>query len=466
MTSMRRANVPTSRRVAHALDIALCALVLASCQSVDVARPKHHQFAGNLSRLATPAAAQHVFVLSNGIPADFASRIVSHGGSVVSSMPELGVVVSAGLSDDDASAIAGADGVAPDQVGQWIPTPDEMGVALADQSLPVGAGTVRSPQEASLLSSQWNMYQIHAPEAWATGATGLPSVRVAILDSGLDPDHVDQQGLIDDASSIALVPSTTGPPAWADDNLHGTFVGSIVTTNNIGTAGVAPNVRLIAVKVLDANGNGTIGGIIAGIYYATNVGAQVINLSLGILLPKQATGAGTLLSAMNRAVNYAKSRGVLVVSASGNDATDLQHGHDFVELPCEAGVQLCVSATGAGDVFEAYSNYGARAIDVAAPGGDPLTPIHGLCSSRVSNPRLDFCKDKQHYVFAWGTSAAAPHVSGLAAYLDSQYGGQVDPSELVALIKQQADDFGKSPGDPFYGNGQINVVNSLMAAHP
>jgi subtilisin family serine protease len=454
------------RRVSELLSIAMLA---AGCSDAVTSTPAPRHFPPTMSRIAVPTSDQHVFLLNGNVPADFTARVAARGGAILSTMSDIGVVVTQGLSDADATALAGKDAVARDYIGRWVPTPDEMQLSATMLSTPVEAASASSPLTAAFLPIQWNMFQIHAPEAWAT-RTGIPSVRVAILDSGLDPDHLDQQGLIDVASSIAFVPSVTGPPAWADDLFHGTYVGGIVTSNNFGTAGVAPNVTLIAVKVLGANGSGPIGATIAGIYYATTVHAQVINMSLGLYLPKNVPGASTLHSAMNRAVNYAKSHGALVVSAAGNDTTDLQHDRNFIELPCEAGVQLCVSATGNGDTHASYSNYGTNAINVAAPGGDdpfsPATYILSPCSSRSALPQLAACKSRVRYLFATGTSASAPHVSGLAAYLDSQYGGTLDPSRMLTLIQQNADDIGKGGADPYFGKGRINVVNTVTTTHP
>lgn len=461
----------TNSRALRRLGSAICTLVLVSaCRDVTNTTPAERSFAPVLSsRMASVAPGRHVFVLNGDVPTDFGSRVASRGGTVVSSLDSIGVVVTEGLSDTDATALAGKDAVASDYVGQWIPTPDEMQLADAmTLSAPIDPASLKPPQSALFLPLQWNMQRIHAIDAWNTGRTGIPSVRVAILDSGLDPDHLDQRGLIDAAASTAFVPSTKGPPLWADDNFHGTFVGSIVTSNNVGVAGVAPNVTLVAVKVLGASGSGPIGAVIAGIYYATDVAhAQIINMSLGLRFPKNVRGASVLLSAMTRAINHAHSRGVLVVSAAGNDSTDLQHDRNFVQLPCEAGVQMCISSTGIADEHPAYSNYGTNSINVAAPGGSDATPprgqvggwIIGPCSSRV-------CGNIGSYVAANGTSAAAPHVSGLAAYLDSQFGGTLDASQLVTLIQQNADDIGKAGADPFFGKGRINVLNTVTTAHP
>lgn len=436
-------------------------LIATACRDELPTQAQVRSFRPELSRVATPAAGRHIFVLNGDIPADFETRVAASGGSVVSSMPAIGVIVTEGLSDAAASSIAGKSiDVAPDYEGQWVPT---NALSSSELSAPVDIASAKPALSAAFLAFQWNMFQIHAPEAWAT-RSGIPTVRVGILDTGLDPDHLDQRGLIDMAASRAFVPSTAGPPDWADDNAHGTFVGAIVTSNNVGVAGVAPNVTLVAVKVLGKTGSGPISALIAGIYYATDFAkVQVINMSLGFAFPKNVRGASTVLSAMNRAINHAHSKGVLVVSTAGNESADLQHDRNYVELPCEAGVQLCVSATGVGDTHASYSNYGTNAINVAAPGGDGppslATWILGPCSSRV-------CGNIGSYLIGTGTSFSTPHVSGLGALLDSQFGGQLTASQMITLIQQNADDIGKPGADPFFGKGRINVVNTVNTATP
>jgi len=445
-------------------------IVAAACGDEITTKPAVRQFAPSMSRDATPISGRHVFALNGNVPADFASRVTAAGGTVVRMIPAINVVVTDGLTDAAAARLASNNEVAQDVESQWIPSADSLQFSTTSLDTPADATSILPPQKAVFLPAQWNMFQIHAPEAW-TNHTGIPSVRVAILDTGLDPDHLDQHGLIDQASSTAFVPSTSGLPAWADDNFHGTHVGGIVTSNNFGTAGVAPNVTLIAVKVLNAAGTGSFGNIIAGIIWATDVHAQVINMSLGMTFPKQAH-IGPLVAALNRAINYAKSHGVLVVSGAGNEAVDLQQGHNFISLPCEAGVQLCVSATGPSDNPASYTNYGTNAINVAAPGGDlapaPASFVLSLCSSHTTIPAIIAlgCKNRVTYLYVIGTSQAAPHVSGLAALLDSQFGGQLNPSQLITLIQQNADDLGKPGADPFYGKGRINVFNTVNTLQP
>ena len=445
-------------------------LVLAAC-SDPATSPSTLKAPMTLARLqstGTPTIPtdQHVFLMNgNAIPDNFAADVAAAGGTLVRVQSEIGVAVVKGLTDAAANQLALGNGkVERDVMVQWVPTLDDAQVSVAHEVPPPVSGlSVLPPQAAFFLPFQWDMRQIHAPEAWVAH-TGIPSVRVAIIDTGLDPDHIDAAGLIDVASSTAFTPSLSGPPAWADDNFHGTHVGGTVTTNNFGTAGVAPNVTLIAIKVLNSNGSGTFADIISGLIWAANVHANVANLSLGAFFPKN--GQGSLVSALNKAVNYANAHGVLVVSAAGNGAADLQHDQNFTEVPCESGTGMCISSTGPGDLHSSFSDFGVSAINVAAPGGEfgppPTHFVLSPCSTHTLMPSLAVCRTSPtFYVFAIGTSMATPHVSGLAALLDSQFGGTLNPAQLRAKLQQCADNIGKNGTDPFFGQGRINAFNTV-----
>jgi subtilisin family serine protease len=405
---------------------------------------------------------EHVFAFAR-IPDDFAARVAAAGGTVVRTHEPIGVAVAAGLSDVEAGAIAGGARVARDVVLQWQPVATGLAASVVELSDPVGAA--HDPTDAAFFPLQWNMHIIDADEAWNAGFRGNPNVVVAVIDSGIDPFHADLQGLVDFATSVAFVPSLTGPPAWVDDRFHGTHVAGSVVTNGIGTSGVAPHTRLMAVKVLDVNGAGSFADIIGGIMHAAENGADVINLSLGVPggIPKNLPGAGILNAAVNNAINYAHRAGVLVVSAAGNEAIDMQHAGNALFTPCANGAGICVSATGPLDELAAYSNYGAAAIDVSAPGGNfdgvdvAATTVLSPCSTRSV---LVACGPLS-YLFAEGTSMAAPHVAGAAALLDAQANGVLTSAQLRSGLQQGADDLGKPGADPAYGKGRINVCAAV-----
>ena len=451
------------------------AMLIASACSDAVSPPEHSVAPPALSRVGNPSSNRHVMDFDSGIPADLAARVAAKGGTLVRVDQGIGMAVTSGLSDADANAIAGSSNTSRDLEARWVPTLQEMkGTLAADASMaliPSENATAKSPLSAFfyVTGQQWDMQQIHADAAWAQGRTGIPSIRVAILDSGLDPDHIDQNGtVIDQATSTFFVPSISPEPGprWMDDHFHGTHVGGTVTTNNIGTAGTVPNVTLVAVKVLNAAGNGSFADIISGIYYATNVHVQVINMSLGAYFQKGGPDAAHLIRDLTKAINYAHAHGVLVVSSAGNDDIDLQHDQNYISVPCEVGVQMCVSSTGVTDTKASYSNYGTNAISVAAPGGDYDRFVLGPCSSHSVDPALAACKTRNRYLSVIGTSQAAPHVSGLGAYLDSQFGGTLNASQMITSIQQHADDLGKPGADAFYGKGRINVVATVNDPTP
>ena len=465
--------MPKVTRSHHSVVALALAFAVAACSSEPATVPtRSFSPVAQSSRDVTPIAGRHIFVMSAGVPADFAARVNAKGGTIVTDFEEVRTVVTSGLSDADAAALAVGGVVANDVMAQWVPLPTEMSVSTTGFDN-VAAESPTTPLNALLLSSQWNMAQIHAPQAWAAGKLGTPTTKVAILDSGIDPDHQEHRGLVDLVNSARVVATptacafNTAPAAWADNFFHGTFVSGQVTTNNLIMAGVAPNVRLVAVKVLGANGSGSFSDIICGLQYAALiVRPQVINMSLGALFKGNTPGLVAFQQFFGQFIDFAKSRGAVVVAAAGNDDKNLGNPHPFMSLPCEAGSEMCVSATDNRDMIARYSNFGRAAIDVAAPGGEDkhLSKTGGqpeLLAEMILGPcsgKSPVCPgSRSGYIFADGTSASAPHVAGLAALISSQH-PTMSPDAIMALIRSSADDIGNQSK---FGDGRINVARAL-----
>jgi subtilisin family serine protease len=428
---------------------------------------------------ATPTD-QHVVTMQGGIPADFADRIAAMGGIVFRIHPEIGVAVTSGLTDQAAAELArtrGVSGIERDIMVQWIPTAEEFAVTTDDAP----AGETDQSGASSFAVWQWNLRQIAADQAWLTTNQGQ-GTKVAVLDTGTDPNHPDLIGKIDLVNSTSVLSSPTicdivlGVPDQAtffDFNFHGSFVSGIIASNGLRVASVAPDATIIGVKVLDCTGSGSFGDIIAGIIHATNVGADVINMSLGGYFPKNLPGGGPLVAALNRATNYANRNGVLVVASAGNQGLDLDKDKNFTHVPSQSANVLSVGATGPTnqvnfDQLAYYTNFGVSGVDVTAPGGNAgasglnLDGIRSVCSTfsvfyACSGPHPS--GNGWNLVGAEGTSFAAPHAAGTAAVVKSDFPGK-NPAQLEHCVIKGADDLGKKGTDDQYSKGRINVVGA------
>lgn len=239
---------------------------------------------------------------------------------------------------------------------------------------PVGA----FPLEADpLLGQQWQHATTGTRAAW--GASTGAGVRVAVVDSGVGP-HVD-------LAVVAGKDFTGGDGQYADHHGHGTHVAGICCAraeNGQGGAGVAPGADVLAARVLGSDGSGSLDAIAAGIVWAADNGARVINLSLG-------GPSGTL--SLREALTYAAGRGALAVCAAGND------GSSRPFYPAAFDDCLSVSASTRTDTAASFTNRHAS-VDIAAPGVDILSSCRGGAYCMMS-----------------GTSMAAPVVSGVAALI-------------------------------------------------
>lgn len=416
------------------------------------------------------------------------AAVEAAGGSLTFRHAETGLAVATSTSPDfatQARALGRFSSVTEDMVVRWQ-QPMEA-VTIEEEAV-----VPNPPTDTFYPYIQWAPQALNAPAAWASGCTGL-GVRVAILDGGLYATHVDLTGRVDVAASRSFVPGF----AYNQDTgtfWHGTHVAGIVAAgaNGSGTVGIAPEATLIGVKVLHS-GSGAFSWIIQGILYAATpvgdggAGAQIINMSLGATFNKNEPGAGQLVAALNKAVNYAGARGVLVVSAAGNDGFDLDHTGNLIAVPAQSGSGLAVSATGpVGFALGAtnfsriasYTNFGTSAITVAAPGGDFAYPTNELCTlpRATSGSVTTLCwvfdmvlstsrgsgASISSYSWAAGTSMAAPAASAVAAMIVQANPG-ISLGALKTALGRAVDDEGKNGRDPYYGKGFLNAYKACTA---
>jgi len=210
----------------------------------------------------------------------------------------------------------------------------------------------------------WGLQSVGALSAWDV-TRGAGSV-VAIVDSGVARDHPDLAPNVDVSLGWDFVDNDSDPD---DFEGHGTHVAGIVAAaagNGVGVAGVAPETRIMAVRVLDGDGAGTSADVIDGIVYAAQNGADVINLSLG--------GPGVIGPEID-AITRAGALDALVVAAAGNEGQDLDAAPPNFPCGIDAPNLICVASLEPAGALSGYSNFGARSVDLAAPGGGVLSSV-------------------------------------------------------------------------------------------
>jgi thermitase len=277
-----------------------------------------------------------------------------------------------------------------------------------------------TPNDTYYQGYQYGPQNTYTNSAWdyTRGSSGQ---EIAVLDTGVDYNHPDLDGKT--IRGYDFVDNDYYP---MDLNGHGTHVAGTAaaeTNNGTGVAGMAPNTKILAVRVLDANGSGSLADIADGIRYAADAGAEVINLSLG---------CDCNTTTLKNAVDYAWNKGSVVIAAAGND------GVSTTFEPASYANVIAVGAVDSRDRKASFSNYGSW-VDVTAPGVD--------IASTVPN---------NGYSYMSGTSMASPHVAGLAGLLASQGRNNV---QIRAAIEQTADPI--SGTGTYFEHGRINSYDAV-----
>ncbi|HEX5432373.1 MAG TPA: S8 family serine peptidase [Bryobacteraceae bacterium] len=274
---------------------------------------------------------------------------------------------------------------------------------------------------------QWHLPIIQAPSAWDI-ETGSLRVPIAMVDSGVDPTHPDLAANIVPGWSFLTQNTDTH-----DVLGHGTATAGTVAAigdNGVGVSGVAWNLSIMPLVVLDSTNFATYSNIAAAIDYAADHGVRVVSISIGGTSPS---------STLQQAVDYAWSKGTVVIAAAGNNGTSTPI------YPAACQYVVAVGATDSNDAHTSWSSYGSW-VDLAAPGLNIMTTQNGGGYAGVS-----------------GTSFSAPIVAGVAALMISE-NPSLTAQNIVDKLEQTADDLGDPGFDQYYGWGRVNAYKALTAA--
>lgn len=345
----------------------------------------------------------------------------------------------------------------------------------------------------------WNLRDVGAVSAWDV-VTGHPDIVLAIIDTGVAyedraiPDY-EIAHLWPGSTQYHRSPELSGPflpgrdfvnddDHADDDNGHGTIVATIAAgqaNNHIGAAGIAFGVTILPIKVLSYNETGDVATIVQGIRYAADRGANIANLSLGFQPLSRWLQAGftedqvrTMFRPLREAVQYARSRGVILVAATGN------FGDPELSYPAVFPGVISVGATDVLNHLTSYSNFG-KGLHFVAPGGnfpdstgdgdlnDDGVPdgiaVYTFKRWRDSEHHDNFAKPDSFDVFFdnFGTSFAAPHVSGAIALLESM--GLRSQGEIEEVLRATAfNPRGTAGPDELYGAGVIQIDKAVRLA--
>lgn len=304
-------------------------------------------------------------------------------------------------------------------------------------SQPVKGRAMQAPNDP-LFAQQWHLNRVNALESWSV-TQGNPDLIVSVVDTGVDYNHPDLAGRVIKGKDYTKESDGTDP---IDGFGHGTHVAGIINAmanNGIGVAGVAPNVKVMAVKVLSKSGGGSLFSIAGGIQYSVKNGAKIVNLSLG---------GPAVTDLISSAVGYwATKKGALLIAAAGNSA-------NAVGTP--ARIDDYYMAVGASDENENLAKFSCfgKELSVVSPGTKIMatTPSYKVPLNDLGYP--------MNYAALQGTSMATPLVAGIAALVWSKH-PEFTAKQVRAQIEKSAIDLGEPGKDNRFGHGRVNLFAAL-----
>lgn len=322
---------------------------------------------------------------------------------------------------------------------------------------------------------QWNMRAIGMEKAWDLRKDAQDIV-VAVIDSGVDPDHPDLQGNLlplediwgEFSGSDRLLNRRTREVfdfAGRDGNGHGTHVAGVIgaiLNNNEGVAGIAgQKVKILPIKVTNLQGETSAALLVEAIQRAIDKKARVINMSIGAVGADQGISRGLSL-----ALDAARQQGVVIVAASGNESDRANKTVADVSLPAAYPGVVSVGAFLEDGTLANYSN-GGDALDILAPGGNGGLGRSGfpVISTWPTYPAFEFLTNRVttlSYAGISGTSMATPHVSAVAALILAQE-PELTPQQVRSRLIATATDFGPVGFDADSGYGLLNAEKALVA---
>jgi len=439
----------------------------------------------NAVEVAKEGPAYFVVFSGSDLPADADAIITGCGGRVVNKFPKVGVLVA--FPTVDSATFESNLNTRPEIIDfghDYVSELPQEQVVLADES-ELQSSSGPTPVDTYYWRYQWHLW--HTIDASPTGVwsitTGSKNIKVAVLDTGIDYNHVDIAPNYDFVLSANFVDwNFDGIPdePIIDQNGHGTWCGGLIAAAFGGgrCIGIGPNLDLVNLKVMGANGTGYFEWDFGAIYWAVEHGIRVVSMSFGgyaIMAGGAKKGDSALFAALERLFNYANRNGVVCVAAAGNAGANMDGLPGGVRhLPSECSNVIAVIGTDIYDGLASYSNYGSRLHGISAPGGDyayvepewyksiilPANWVYyyGLCFSTYSATG-----GVSGYAWMGGTSMAAPHVAGVAALILS-INPDFIPAQVQHFLQKGAKDIGPKGYDEFFNFGLLNAYNSVLLA--